>query len=146
MYKFSVFAPKPLYLAMQIIFLSFSAMSFAHAETSEEEASNESVSQLATITLKAEDKTAVTENTGSYTTGSSNTATKLNLSLRETPQAVKVYTREYLDDRNIESFQDFMRNVTGVTATRTDERQSYYARGFQIDYSLYTTKIDNSLK
>lgn len=136
MYKFSVSAPKPLYLAMQIIFLSSSAMSFTHAETSEEEASNEPVSQLETITLKAEDKSAVTENTGSYTTGSSNTATKLNLSLRETPQTVKVYTREYLDDRNIESFQDFMRNVTGVTATRTDERQSYYARGFQIDYYL----------
>ncbi|MCJ8160284.1 TonB-dependent siderophore receptor [Acinetobacter zhairhuonensis] len=129
-------APKPLYLAMQIIFLSSSAISFAHAETSDEEVSHEPVSQLEIITLKAEDKTAVTEDTGSYTTGRSNTATKLNLSLRDTPQAVKVYTREYLDDRNIESFQDLMRNVTGVTATRTDERQSYYARGFQIDYYL----------
>jgi outer membrane receptor for ferric coprogen and ferric-rhodotorulic acid len=56
----------------------------------------------------SQDKTAVTENTGSYTTSSTNTATKLNLSLRETPQTVKVYTREYLDDRNIESFQDLM--------------------------------------
>lgn len=136
MNKFSVSAPKPLYLAMQIIFLSSSTISFAHAETSDEEVSHEPVSQLETITLKAEDKTAVTEHTGSYTTGRSNTATKLNLSLRDTPQAVKVYTREYLDDRNIESFQDLMRNVTGVTATRTDERQSYYARGFQIDYYL----------
>ena len=56
MYKFSVSAPKPLYLAMQIIFLSSSAISFAHAESSEEEASNEPVSHLETITLKAEDK------------------------------------------------------------------------------------------
>ncbi|NCI79796.1 TonB-dependent siderophore receptor [Acinetobacter kanungonis] len=140
MYKFSVSAPKPLYLAMQIIFLSSSAISFAHAETSEEEATNAPVSQLETITLKAEDKTAVTENTGSYTTGSTNTATKLNLSLRETPQTVKVYTREYLDDRNIESFQDLMNNITGVSTPRTDERQRPYARGFDVDYFLIDGK------
>ena len=110
-----------------------------HANTVEEEESNTTSqpnAQLATITLTAQDKTAVTENTGSYTTSSTNTATKLNLSLRETPQTVKVYTREYLDDRNIESFQDLLNNITGVSTTRTDERQSAFARGFQIDYYL----------
>ncbi|MHA3890596.1 TonB-dependent siderophore receptor [Acinetobacter sp. GXMZU3951] len=136
MYKFTVSSPKPLYLAMQIIFLASSATGFAYAETEQEPETQKQVSQLSTITLKAENKSAVTENSGSYTANSSSTATKLDLSLRETPQAVKVYTREYLDDRNIESFQDLMANVTGVTATRTDERQSYYARGFQIDYYL----------
>ena len=131
---------KPLYLAMQIIFLSSTAMlSITHANTVEEEEANarsQPNAQLATITLTAQDKTAVTENTGSYTTSSTNTATKLNLSLRETPQTVKVYTREYLDDRNIESFQDLLNNITGVSTTRTDERQSAFARGFQIDYYL----------
>lgn len=110
-----------------------------HANTVEEEESNTTSqpnAQLATITLTAQDKTAVTENTGSYTTSSTNTATKLNLSLRETPQTVKVYTREYLDDRNIESFQDLLNNITGVSTVRTDERQSAFARGFQIDYYL----------
>ena len=42
-----------------------------------------------------------TEGSGSYTTKSTNTATKLDLSIRETPQSVKVLTREYLDDANI---------------------------------------------
>ena len=140
MFKRPSSTQKPLYLAMQIIFLSSTAMlSMTHANTVEEEESNTTSqpnAQLATITLTAQDKTAVTENTGSYTTSSTNTATKLNLSLRETPQTGKVYTREYLDDRNIESFQDLLNNITGVSTTRTDERQSAFARGFQIDYYL----------
>lgn len=140
MFKRPLSTQKPLYLAMQIIFLSSTAMlSMTHANTVEEEEANATSqpnAQLATITLTAQDKTAVTENTGSYTTSSTNTATKLNLSLRETPQTVKVYTREYLDDRNIESFQDLLNNITGVSTTRTDERQSAFARGFQIDYYL----------
>lgn len=140
MFKRPLSTQKPLYLAMQIIFLSSTAMlSMTHANTVEEEESNTTSqpnAQLATITLTAQDKTAVTENTGSYTTSSTNTATKLNLSLRETPQTVKVYTREYLDDRNIESFQDLLNNITGVSTTRTDERQRSFARGFEIDYYL----------
>ena len=140
MFKRPLSTQKPLYLAMQIIFLSSTAMlSITHANTVEEEEANATSqpnAQLATITLTAQDKTAVTENTGSYTTSSTNTATKLNLSLHETPQTVKVYTREYLDDRNIESFQDLMSNITGVSTIRTDERQRSFARGFEIDYYL----------
>ena len=147
MFKRPLSTQKPLYLAMQIIFLSSTAMlSTTHAKTVEEGESNTTSqpnAQLATITLTAQDKTAVTENTGSYTTSSTNTATKLNLSLRETPQTVKVYTREYLDDRNIESFQDLLNNITGVSTTRTDERQSAFARGFQIDYYLVDSMPSN---
>ena len=144
MFKRPLSTQKPLYLAMQIIFLSSTAMlSTTHAKTVEEGESNTTSqpnAQLATITLTAQDKTAVTENTGSYTTSSTNTATKVNLSLRETPQTVKVYTREYLDDRNIESFQDLMSNITGVSTPRTDERQRPYARGFDVDYFLIDGK------
>lgn len=144
MFKRPLSTQKPLYLAMQIIFLSSTVMlSITHANTVEEDEANATSqpnAQLATITLTAQDKTAVTENTGSYTTSSTNTATKLNLSLRETPQTVKVYTREYLDDRNIESFQDLMSNITGVSTPRTDERQRPYARGFDVDYFLIDGK------
>lgn len=144
MFKRPLSTQKPLYLAMQIIFLTSTAMlSMTHANTVKEGEANvtsQPNAQLATITLTAQDKTAVTENTGSYTTSSTNTATKLNLSLRETPQTVKVYTREYLEDRNIESFQDLMSNITGVSTPRTDERQRPYARGFDVDYFLIDGK------
>ncbi|MFW2057059.1 TonB-dependent siderophore receptor [Acinetobacter haemolyticus] len=125
--ELSLFKAHPLVLAMAAIFLP----SLASAQ------SNIESTQMPTITVKAkENNDATTEGTGSYTAKSTNTATKLNMSLRETPQAVKIYTREYLDDRNIESFQELMSNVTGVTVSRTDERQSYFARGFQLDYHL----------
>ncbi|MDN5077289.1 TonB-dependent siderophore receptor [Aliarcobacter butzleri] len=80
---------------------------------------------------------STTENSNSYTTGSMNTATKLDLSIRETPQSVKVLTREYLDDANITSYQELLNNVTGVSINRGDERVSPTARGFSVDYFLY---------
>lgn len=93
--------------------------------------------KLDTIVVQADSqKNQSSEQQKGYTYNKARTATKLDLDLRETPQNVKVYTREYLDDRNITSFQTLMNNVTGVTASRTDERQSNYARGFQMDYYL----------
>ena len=92
--------------------------------------------QLQTITLQATQENSSSENSKSYTHHQAKTATKLDLALRETPQNVKVYTKEYLDDRNITSFQSLMNNITGVTASRTDERQNNYARGFAVDYYL----------
>lgn len=138
MFKLPFMALKPLYVAMQIVFLSTTSMlSIAHAETNDAgPTTTKDILQLPTITLEAEGKSDITENTGSYTTDRTNTATKLNLSLRETPQTIKVYTREYLDDRNIESFQDLLSNITGVSTARTDERQAAYSRGFKVDYYL----------
>ncbi|QKF78104.1 TonB-dependent siderophore receptor [Arcobacter defluvii] len=77
-----------------------------------------------------------TEGSGSYTTGSTNTATKLDLSLRDTPQSVKVLTEKYLEDANITSYQDMLKNITGVTVNRIDERVYPKARGFDVDYYL----------
>jgi outer membrane receptor for ferric coprogen and ferric-rhodotorulic acid len=141
---------KPLYVAMQMVFLAsiclasktaFAAETVAvenatiRSTATNAETDGQSAQQLSTIVVTAAQDSA-SEGSGSYTVNRANTATKLNLSLRDTPQAVKVYTRDYLDDRNIESFQELMNVVTGVSASRTDERQSYFARGFQIDYYL----------
>ena len=112
---FQSFKAHPLMLAMAILLPSF-----ASAETS----TSSSTVALPTISLKAQDdQSSVTEGTQSYTAKSANTATKLSLSLRETPQSVKVLTREYLDDANISSFQDLLNNVTGLSVNQWDERQ-----------------------
>nr|WP_171067457.1 TonB-dependent siderophore receptor [Acinetobacter sp. NIPH 2100] len=111
--------------------MALAVPAIVHAEQATETAT------LATIKVQAEQKNpAVTEGSESYTAKSTSTSTKLNLSLRDTPQSVKVFTREYLDDRNIDSFQDLTNNITGVSTSRTDERQSVFARGFQVDYYL----------
>lgn len=80
---------------------------------------------------------SVTEETGSYTTGATSTATKLDLSLRETPQSVLVFTRQRLEDQNITSYQELLSKTPGVTLNKWDERVYPTARGFTIDYNLY---------
>lgn len=79
----------------------------------------------------------VTEGTNSYTTKSMNTATKLDLSVKETPQTVMVFTRQKLDDQNITSFQDLLAKTPGVTINKWDERVMPTARGFSVDYYLF---------
>lgn len=81
---------------------------------------------------------ASTENTGSYTTGPMQTATKLALTMRETPQSVTVITRQRMDDRGMQDLHDVIKDVPGVTVEKDGpERPTYYARGFQVDNILY---------
>ena len=70
----------------------------------------------------------------SYTVESMNTSTKLNLSIKDTPQSVSVVTKEELEDRDIDSYQEFLRNLNGVSLERWDERVNAHARGFEVDY------------
>ncbi|MFW0696810.1 TonB-dependent siderophore receptor [Aliarcobacter butzleri] len=80
---------------------------------------------------------STTENSNSYTTGSMNTATKLDLSIRETPQTSIVFTRQYLDDLNITSGQALLSKIPGVSLDRTDERLDPSTRGFSVNYYLF---------
>lgn len=81
---------------------------------------------------------ATTENTGSYTTGSMNTATKLPLSIRETPQSVSVITRQRMDDQGMNDLNDVVKYAPGVTLHKTaSDRQEFLARGFKIDNVMY---------
>jgi outer-membrane receptor for ferric coprogen and ferric-rhodotorulic acid len=79
----------------------------------------------------------VTEGTGSYTTKSMKTATKLDLSLKETPQSIMIFTRQKLDDQNITSYQELLAKTPGVTLNQWDERVYPTARGFDLDYYLF---------
>lgn len=81
---------------------------------------------------------ATTEGTQSYTTGSMNTATKLPMSIRETPQSVSVVTRQRIEDQGINDLQDLVRSAPGLTLNKTgSDRQSFQARGFDIDNIMY---------
>ncbi len=81
---------------------------------------------------------AATEGTGSYTTDETTAATRLQLSLRETPQSVTVITRQRIDDQQLNSVQDVLENTTGVASYQSDsERTSFYSRGFLINNIQY---------
>ncbi|MFW3426569.1 TonB-dependent siderophore receptor [Aliarcobacter butzleri] len=80
---------------------------------------------------------STTENSDSYTTGSMKTATKLDLSIRETPQSVMVISQQMLEDRKTDEFYTLIKKVTGVSvAEGFDGRATYYSRGFDLDYYL----------
>lgn len=95
---------------------------------------NRNVAQLPVITVSADSNT--TEGTGSYTTGKMRTATKLNLSIRETPQSVTVISNQLIEDKKLDDFDNLMKNVTGVRVEKgvLDSRSSYSLRGFNLDY------------
>lgn len=118
----------------------FAPFSLAEAETTTED----NVLELGSTDVVATSLGSTTENSGSYTTGSMSAATRLNLSIKETPQSVSVISRQQLDDFQLNTLSEAMAHVTGVTVQRNDsERPSYYSRGyainnFQIDGMLNT--------
>lgn len=82
---------------------------------------------------------STTEGSQSYTTGAMATATKLPLTMRETPQAVTVITRQRMDDQNMTSINDVARYTPGLFLNQASGpgRQSYTARGFDVDSIMY---------
>ena len=98
------------------------------------------------------------EGTGSYAARASSSATRMNLSLRETPQSVSVVTRQQMDDQALTNVPEILEKTVGVTVGRNDsERSTFYARGFTIENfqfdgvpntmdsaSQYTTSLGDS--
>jgi outer membrane receptor for ferric coprogen and ferric-rhodotorulic acid len=79
-----------------------------------------------------------TEGTQSYTTDSMSTATRLNLSMRETPQSITVITRQRIQDQNLETVNDVVQATPGLTFRRFGpERASFYSRGMYVDNIMY---------
>lgn len=77
---------------------------------------------------------STTEHSGSYTTGSMSTATRLPLSIRETPQSVSVVTRQRMDDQDMTRLEDALKNVTGVNVMyESSDQVRFYSRGFAMD-------------
>jgi len=85
---------------------------------------------------------STTEGTGSYTTYSTSSATRLNLSIRETPQSATVMTRQRMDDQRLESLEDILQATPGASVRYISgygtDAPSTYVRGtvlnsYQID-------------
>lgn len=93
----------------------------------------ETTTQLEAVKITAEQSDAT-----AYAVKDSAAATKLPLTLRQTPQSVTVITRERLDDQNLQSLRDVLDNTTGVYSYAYDtERVVFTSRGFVIDNLLY---------
>ena len=132
-----------LYTAMMLVMVGGTSGTIHAAESAEN-------TTLPTIHLKAEQ-----EATG-YTIQKSKSATKLDLSLKETPQTVSVITEQQIKDQNLTSVSGVLDQIPGVyrqsygatSAWGTGgEYTSYYSRGskilnFQIDGLLSSPAIE----
>ncbi|KOY00287.1 TonB-dependent siderophore receptor [Pseudomonas nunensis] len=120
-------------LAVAIYFAS------THAAIAAETANPPATLELDATSITSEQLGATTEGTGSYTTGPMQTATKLPLTMRETPQAVTVITRQRMDDQAMTSVNDVVKNTPGLFLSQSSGpgRQTYSSRGFDIDNIMY---------
>lgn len=78
------------------------------------EASAGSALELSALSISGKAPGSTTEGTGSYTTGSTSSSTRLNLSLQETPQSITVLTRQRLDDQRLDNLPEALSATTGV--------------------------------
>lgn len=80
---------------------------------------------------------STTEGTGSYTTGLTNTATRLDLSIRETPQSVTVMTRQRIEDQGLEEISEVLNQAVGVVLINSgplgSDNNTIYSRGFPLE-------------
>lgn len=78
------------------------------------------------------DREGTTEGTGSYAARSTRSATRLPLTLRETPQSVTVITSQQLEDRGVTGLAQAMETTTGVRVVTDMARPSLYSRGLSV--------------
>ncbi|MDZ3994285.1 TonB-dependent siderophore receptor [Pseudomonas sp. Teo4] len=95
----------------------------------------DSALQLGATSVSSQLLGATTEGSQSYTTGAL-TIGKGEQKLKDIPQSVSVVTRQRLDDQNMNSLQDAMRQVTGATIKSYNTGSNLndvYIRGFLVD-------------
>jgi len=104
---------------------------------------------LPAVTVSGKALGSTTEGTGSYTTFSTSSSTRLNLTQQETPQAVTVLTRQRMDDQKLDSVMDALDATAGVIVqgqTVGENGFSAYARGSELrNYQIDGVPVFNSL-
>lgn len=88
---------------------------------------------LPAVTVQADaDANPSSEGTGRYTHRSTRTGTRLNLSVRETPQSITVITRQRMEDQGLTHLGDVLAATPGITMNTGDSntRPTINARGF----------------
>ena len=60
--------------------------------------------------------------------------TKMALTARDIPQSVTVVSKQRMEDQQLQSLNDVLKNTTGIHGVSSDmDRTSYFSRGFRID-------------
>ena len=72
----------------------------------------------------------------SYTIKNSSGSTKMNLSLKETPQSISVITSKQIEDQNLNDINDVLVQTPGISMRQLGQKSAghstYFARGMEI--------------
>jgi outer membrane receptor for ferric coprogen and ferric-rhodotorulic acid len=75
-------------------------------------------------------------NSNSYTVKNTTSATKLDLSLKETPQSITVITSKQIEDQNLNDVNDILIQTPGISMRQLGQKSAghstYFARGMEI--------------
>jgi len=90
--------------------------------------------EIPDVDINAKALGSLTEGSGSYTTGASSSATKLDMSIRETPQSVDILTRELMDDFGLNTIEEVLTVAPGVFVEkgRTRDVFDFTSRGYEM--------------
>lgn len=110
--------------------------------------------ELSSVTISGKAPGSITEGTGSYTTGSTSSSTRLNLAPRDTPQSITVLTRQRMDDQKMDNLIDALDATTGVIIkpySMGADAPQMWSRGstinnFQIDGVPTSSSLANFLQ
>ncbi|WP_414441818.1 TonB-dependent siderophore receptor [Burkholderia sp. 22PA0106] len=101
---------------------------------------------LPTVHVKAAPD-ATTEDSGSYATRAATVGSRSATPVKEIPASVSVLTRERMNDQNMTTIQDALRNMTGVSAIEYGDGTAYYhARGTQLGIEFDGVSIVGGLE
>ncbi|MGB7403397.1 MAG: TonB-dependent siderophore receptor [Arcobacter sp.] len=93
---------------------------------------NEDSTSLGSVDVVSNSDDA-TEHSNSYTINSMSSATKMNLSILDTPQSVSVITQQQMRDFDLNTINEVLNNTTGIEVEQLEsDRTRYTSRGFNI--------------
>lgn len=104
---------------------------------------------LDTIDVQGESRSdpGRTEGTGAYTPSVTATATRFQLTPRETPQSISVVTHQQMNDFSLKSINEVLDHTPGLSTQSAGSAITYYyARGFAVQSMQYDgmqTSFDN---
>ncbi|MCU5772105.1 ferric-rhodotorulic acid/ferric-coprogen receptor FhuE [Erwiniaceae bacterium BAC15a-03b] len=87
-----------------------------------------------TLVVDATTESASTPQATDYNVPVTRAATKMALTARDTPQSVSVISKQRMQDQQLQSLDEVLRNTTGISEFNSGtSRSNFYSRGFTID-------------
>ena len=86
-----------------------------------------------------------TEGSGSYAPTYSDSATRMNLSPRETPQSITVFTSQMIEDQGVTSVEDLLNRTPGVSMIGDASQNSQiFVRGFSMESGIFIDGLNTT--